>query len=87
MDYQTQQLKLFPLVATCFMQGCAAIFVHDEYEKMMEQVKNDNFEKMDILHHLTSGFKSLHTQQAYDGIIQVRQSIGGAGYSAWSGIP
>ena len=39
------------------------------------------------MHHLSSGFKSLCTQRAMDGLMQIRQSIGGAGYSAWSGIP
>jgi len=31
--------------------------------------------------------KSLFTQTTNDGLLSIRQSIGGAGYSAWSGIP
>ena len=42
---------------------------------------------MDELHHLLSGFKSLFTQDGYDGLLQIRQALGGAGYSCWSGIP
>jgi len=46
-----------------------------------------DFRKLDLCHHYTAGMKSLFTQDAFDGILQIRQSLGGAGYSAWSGIP
>ena len=68
-DYQTQQQKLFPLLATCYMQSSTGMFIHREYEDMMKQVKDGKFDKLDIMHHLTSGYKSLHTQQALDGLI------------------
>lgn len=31
--------------------------------------------------------KSLYTQIVNDGLFVIRQSLGGAGYSGWSGIP
>jgi acyl-CoA oxidase len=42
---------------------------------------------MDKLHHFTSGMKSVYTQTAMDGLLAARQSVGGAGYTAWSGLP
>lgn len=39
------------------------------------------------MHHFTSGMKSVNTQECWDSLILIRQSLGGAGYSAWSGIP
>jgi len=39
------------------------------------------------MHHYTSGMKSVFTQTCNDGLIQIRQSIGGAGFTAWSGLP
>jgi len=39
------------------------------------------------MHHLSSGMKSIYTQDSMDGLLVVRQSVGGAGYSAWSGLP
>ena len=54
---------------------------------MLEEIAKDDFDSLDELHHLTSGFKSLHSQQTYDGLLEIRQALGGAGYSAWSGIP
>jgi len=40
-----------------------------------------------VSHHLSAGFKSLFTQITYEGIDVLRQSCGGAGFSAWSGLP
>jgi hypothetical protein len=57
------------------------------YEQMLEDAKKGEFELLDIMHHYTSGMKSLFTQECYDNLIAIRQSLGGAGYSAWSGIP
>jgi len=31
--------------------------------------------------------KSVYTQDTYDGLILIRQSLGGGGFSAWSAIP
>ena len=53
----------------------------------MVDIKSEKFDLLDQLHHFTSGMKSVYSQTTMDGIFAVRQSIGGAGYSAWSGIP
>lgn len=42
---------------------------------------------MNLMHHLTSGFKALNTQRTIEGLYTIRQSIGGAGMTEWSGIP
>ena len=31
--------------------------------------------------------KAVFTQTCYDGLITIRQACGGAGYTAWSGLP
>ena len=31
--------------------------------------------------------KSVYTEQAVNGLMLIRQSLGGAGYTAWSGLP
>jgi acyl-CoA oxidase len=36
---------------------------------------------------LTSGFKSAESSIVYEGMDNIRQSCGGAGFSAWSGLP
>jgi hypothetical protein len=42
---------------------------------------------MDEMHHFTSGMKSVYTQACMDGLLVARQSVGGAGYTAWSALP
>lgn len=54
---------------------------------MIKDLENDDFSRLEVMHHLSSGFKSLFTQLAVDGILEIRQAIGGAGYTLWSGIP
>ena len=50
-------------------------------------MKNDNFDRLDLLHHLTAGYKAVFSRIAYDGIDSCRQACGGAGFSAHSGLP
>lgn len=54
---------------------------------MVEEVKSGKFKTLDLMHHFTSGLKSLYSQATYDGIDLIRANCGGAGYSAWSYLP
>jgi|LauGreDrversion4_2_1035121.scaffolds.fasta_scaffold143791_3 acyl-CoA oxidase len=54
---------------------------------MYEELTKGKFKTLDILHHYTSGLKSIYSQSCYDGLDQIRQSCGGAGYSAHSLLP
>lgn len=80
-------MKLLPLLALSYAMKMTFIDLWRMYKDLLADVKHDNFDKMEEMHHLSSGFKALYTQRAMDGLLLIRQSIGGAGYSAWSGIP
>jgi len=80
-------MKLVPLLAEGFAMNMAYEFANRKYQKLLQDIKSEKFELLDEMHHLTSGMKSVFTQATNDGLYIVRQSIGGAGYSAWSGIP
>lgn len=54
---------------------------------MQGELKQGKYKMLDIMHHLTSGLKSIFSQMTYDGIDQARQACGGAGYAASSGFP
>jgi hypothetical protein len=55
---------------------------------MMSDIQEkEDYQLLELLHHYTSGMKACYTQDTLDGMIMIRQSIGGAGYSVWSGIP
>ena len=86
-NYQTQQMKLFPLMATMFAHSFTQDHIVAKFKQLLKDIKKQNFKNLDLLHHYTSGMKSVFTQDTYDGLLQIRQSLGGGGYSAWSGIP
>lgn len=87
MDYQTQQMKLLPLLALYMAMRFTYFDTTAKYFEFLEDVKQSKFDKMEEIHHLTSGFKALFTQRTMDSLLIIRQSLGGAGYSAWSGLP
>lgn len=55
--------------------------------QLMEDIKTEKFELLDYTHHLSSGFKSVFSQDSFDFLLQIRQAMGGGGFTAWSGIP
>ena len=87
LDYQTQQMKLFPYLARALAQKFGADFLNSQYREMISQIDKGNFKLLDLVHHYSCGMKSLYTQTSFDGLLTIRQSIGGAGFSAWSTIP
>jgi acyl-CoA oxidase len=50
-------------------------------------LKSNNYELLDMMHHLTAGLKSVYANMAYEGIDACRMSCGGAGYSSHSFLP
>ena len=57
------------------------------YEQLIEDIKSDNFELMDLIHHYSSGFKAFYCDMTHKYLEVTRQACGGAGFSANSGIP
>jgi acyl-CoA oxidase len=78
---------LAPLLSTTLAFTCAHNFVEKQYNQLLVDIGNEEFENLDMLHHFTSGMKSVFSDYAQASLYSIRQSIGGAGYSAWSGIP
>ena len=48
--------------------------------------KEGSYEKLEVLHHVTSGFKAYLSDYAYRAMDEMRQACGGAGYHIASGI-
>lgn len=87
MDYQAHMFKFSPLLAEVYVMQYVGTQIHNYRDIMNQELKQGELKMLDLLHHLTSGLKSLYSTWAYDGIEQVRVNYGGAGYSAWSGLP
>ncbi|OPL20955.1 peroxisomal 1 acyl-coenzyme a oxidase, partial [Mytilus galloprovincialis] len=87
MDYQTQQYKLFPLLATSYAFLLAAEGMSQIYAKISSDIERGNLEDMPQLHALACGLKAFCTWVGCEGIEVCRMSCGGHGYSHASGIP
>ena len=79
--------KFGPLLADAYVMMLVGKVMHGYRNQMNAEVKQGKFKTLNLLHHFTSGLKSLYSTMAYDGIELVRVNCGGAGYSSWSYLP
>lgn len=88
LDYQTQQQKLLPQLAT----GYAAHFLIMSLRAFTNQVYDQistrgDFSSLAELHALVTGLKALVTESCSAGVEVCRKACGGHGYSMLSGLP
>lgn len=79
--------KLFPLLAQCYVTQIGAQFAKSLHSKLLQSLEKEDFSLLDLAHHVTSGFKSNFTKTVYEGLDNLRQACGGAGFSAFSALP
>lgn len=61
MDYQTQQMKLFPILAGAYIHGAGTDYVSVLYLQLIKEIEKGDFKLLDILNHLSAGMKGLYT--------------------------
>ncbi|XP_048781303.2 peroxisomal acyl-coenzyme A oxidase 1-like [Ostrea edulis] len=86
-DYQTQQYKLFPMVATAYAMHFTGQFIQRYYTKISDEIEAGNLESFSVLHALCAGLKAFSTWNCTAGIETCRLCCGGHGYSHASGLP
>ncbi|KAM4023059.1 peroxisomal acyl-coenzyme A oxidase 2-like [Anomaloglossus baeobatrachus] len=87
LDYQTQQQKLLPLVATCYSINFTSKYVAKFYNDVYGEIRKGNFSSLPELHALTAGMKAFATEICSNGVEVCRKACGGHGYSLYSGLP
>lgn len=87
LDYQSHMHKLGPLLAESYLMQMTGTFLIKMHRVVDKEVEQDKYKMLDVMHHFTSGLKSLYSQTTYEGLDLCRQSCGGAGFSAYSGLP
>uniref|UniRef100_A0A8C5C239 Acyl-coenzyme A oxidase n=1 Tax=Gadus morhua TaxID=8049 RepID=A0A8C5C239_GADMO len=87
LDYQTQQHKLFPLLATAYAFLFAGQYMIDTYNRISGDINQGDLSEMPELHALSAGLKAFTTWTANTGIEVCRMSCGGHGYSRSSALP
>ncbi|NP_001084533.1 acyl-CoA oxidase 2, branched chain L homeolog [Xenopus laevis] len=87
LEYQTQQQKLLPLLATCYAIHYTVCHVNKVYDEVCGAIQAGNFDSLPELHALVSGMKAYATETCSNGIEVCRKACGGHGYSLFSGLP
>ncbi|XP_055971404.1 peroxisomal acyl-coenzyme A oxidase 1 isoform X2 [Sorex fumeus] len=87
LDFQTQQYKLFPLLATAYAFQFVGAYMKNTYLRVNEDISRGNLSELPELHALTAGLKAFATWTANAAIEACRMACGGHGYSHCSGLP
>ncbi|XP_060774936.1 peroxisomal acyl-coenzyme A oxidase 1 isoform X2 [Neoarius graeffei] len=87
LDYQAQQYKLFPLLATAYAFTFVGQYMTDTYHRITGDINQGDFSQLPELHALAAGLKAFTTWTVNAGIEMCRMACGGHGYSRSSGLP
>ncbi|XP_048103261.1 peroxisomal acyl-coenzyme A oxidase 1 isoform X2 [Alosa alosa] len=87
LDYQTQQYKLFPLLATAYAFYFVGQYMTETYHRITGDIHQGDFSELPELHALSAGLKAFTTWVANAGIEVCRMACGGHGYSQCSSLP
>ncbi|XP_070533274.1 peroxisomal acyl-coenzyme A oxidase 1-like isoform X1 [Ptychodera flava] len=86
-DYQSQQLKLFPQLAAAYAFRFAVHDIRTRCDQIQADIKSGDISSLQELHGLSAGMKSFICLSANLGLEVLRLSCGGHGYSQASGFP
>ncbi|KAL5013238.1 hypothetical protein ScPMuIL_007508 [Solemya velum] len=87
LDYQTQQSRLLPLLASAYAFHLTTLAMIKTYLRVDSDIEEGKLGEMNQLHALASGLKGFTSWVAASGIEQCRLCCGGHGYSMASGLP
>ncbi|XP_076456592.1 peroxisomal acyl-coenzyme A oxidase 1-like [Babylonia areolata] len=87
LDFQTQQMKLLPLVAAAYALNVSSRNVTRVYLHTVDRIEKGALDDLPQLHALSAGLKALSAWEAAEGLEQCRLACGGHGFSHASGIP
>ncbi|KAF4012878.1 hypothetical protein G4228_003225 [Cervus hanglu yarkandensis] len=87
LDYQTQQYKLFPLLATAYAFQFVGAYMKETYHRINEDIGHGDLSELPELHALTAGLKAFTSWTTNTAIEACRMACGGHGYSHCSGLP
>ncbi|XP_069338963.1 peroxisomal acyl-coenzyme A oxidase 1 isoform X1 [Eulemur rufifrons] len=87
LDFQTQQYKLFPLLATAYAFQFVGAYMKETYHRINEGIGQGDLSELPELHALAAGLKAFTSWTTNAAIEACRMACGGHGYSHCSGLP
>ena len=86
-DYQATQHQIIPFLSYSYACVFSSKQCVVKYEKMISEIKDDNFSTMRDLHSIVSAFKGLQMQESLTGFFKIRECCGAHGYLSYSNMP
>uniref|UniRef100_K3WJS3 acyl-CoA oxidase n=1 Tax=Globisporangium ultimum (strain ATCC 200006 / CBS 805.95 / DAOM BR144) TaxID=431595 RepID=K3WJS3_GLOUD len=87
LDYQTQQYRLFPLLAAAYGITLTGNGVEAFTSELSQQMHAGNVSMLNVGHAISCGLKVFSTDLSSNGVEICRRACGGHGYLLSSGIP
>ncbi|XP_071810948.1 peroxisomal acyl-coenzyme A oxidase 1-like isoform X1 [Apostichopus japonicus] len=87
MDYQSQQMKLFPQIATAYAFILTGFQLGQDFLSYIAEAKEGEFSALPELHSTSAGLKAFTTESTKGGLEVLRMSCGGHGFSSASAFP
>ncbi|KAM4856805.1 peroxisomal acyl-coenzyme A oxidase 2 [Urocitellus parryii] len=87
LDYQTQQQKLLPQLATSYAFHFTAVSLLEFFHRSYDEILRKDFSLLPELHALSTGMKAMMSELCTQGAELCRRACGGHGYSKLSGLP
>eukprot|EP00743_Colponemidia_sp_Colp-15_P007156 GILK01007723.1.p1 GENE.GILK01007723.1~~GILK01007723.1.p1 ORF type:complete len:666 (-),score=84.72 GILK01007723.1:138-1973(-) len=87
LDYQNQQYRVLPHVATAYALNFTAKFMTQLFTSLTGDLQHGDLSVLAELHATASGLKCWTSYLAVEGMDECRLACGGHGFSLFSGIP
>ncbi|KAH8301800.1 hypothetical protein KR059_011832 [Drosophila kikkawai] len=86
MDHVTQQMKLFPEIATSLAYHLASDYLWNLYDVTLSDIENGKYERLPELHSLSCALKVTCSSDSAAGVERLRLGCGGHGYLSSSNM-
>jgi acyl-CoA oxidase len=89
LDYQAHQQKLIGALAQSITFNLAQNYLGNYYLEFIQQLYagSENYKPLKIIHHFSAGLKAYYTNSVHSTLTTLRESCGGTGFHAFSGLP
>ncbi|XP_048740597.2 peroxisomal acyl-coenzyme A oxidase 1-like isoform X2 [Ostrea edulis] len=84
LDYQTQQYKVFPCLATSYALFFISKTLRNRYTRIHAEMMKGNYKNLPEIHSQSAGMKALASEMTVEVMEVSRQACGGHGYLAAS---
>jgi acyl-CoA oxidase len=86
LNYATHEYRLMPLLAAAYAVHFTSERLDEKFNHAVDQMKQNEFGPVKELHPTSAGLKAFCTWMTHYALDEMRQSMGGHGYSKYAGL-